>query len=60
MPAPMHITPDTVRADLAAMGLMSVRAFCGKKLKPGEGAARNAPLCPRCYRKAGWTYDKRH
>lgn len=60
MATPMHIVPDSLRADTAALGLNSVRAFCGKKLNPGEGAKRNAPLCPRCYRKAGWTYDKRH
>ncbi|MDR7300402.1 hypothetical protein [Haloactinomyces albus] len=60
MAKPMHITPDSIRADLAAQGLISVRALCGTKLKPGDGANPNAPLCPACYRKAGWTHDKRH
>ncbi|QGK71609.1 hypothetical protein GIY23_20660 [Allosaccharopolyspora coralli] len=60
MAKPMHITPDTCRAETAAQGLNSIRALCGTKLKPGEGAKPNAPLCGRCYRKAGWSYDKRH
>ncbi|CAM00458.1 hypothetical protein A8924_1524 [Saccharopolyspora erythraea NRRL 2338] len=54
----MHIVP-TLRADLAAVGLASYRTYCGTKLRSGDGAPKNAPLCPSCARKAGWTHDKR-
>lgn len=60
MATPMHITPNTPRAASAALGLNSVRALCGTKLKPGDGAPRNAPICARCARNAGWSHDKRH
>lgn len=52
MAAPMHIwKADTLFGN--------VKTHCGKVLRPGDGAARNAPLCPTCVKRAGWTTDKR-
>ena len=56
MDSVMHIAADH-RVVLNQLGLATPRALCGKKLR--HGSARNAPLCPTCVRKAGWTHDKR-
>ncbi len=45
---------------IAREGLFGLRSLCGKRLREGDGAAHNAPLCPTCYRRSGWPHDKRH
>lgn len=55
----MHIVPDA-QAAKNARGEDYPRTYCGKKLRPGQGAAPGAPLCRTCKRKAGWTTDRRH
>ncbi|CAM06186.1 hypothetical protein A8924_7387 [Saccharopolyspora erythraea NRRL 2338] len=55
----MHIV-GSARSALHQLGLTSAKTLCGKKLRqPEDGAAKNAPLCPECYRRSGWTHDKR-
>jgi hypothetical protein len=56
----MHIVP-TLRANAHDLGLpVALTTHCGITLRPGHGAARNAPLCPTCQRHAGWgTQDRR-
>lgn len=54
----MHIVSD-VEAEKNARGDGYPRAYCGKTLRPGKGAAAGAALCPTCRRKAGWTRDRR-
>lgn len=36
--------------------LGGVRTQCGVVF---HGAPKNAPMCPKCVKAAGWTYDKR-
>lgn len=55
----MHIVGN-VRAALHRFGLLAPRALCGTRLDTGLGAAPDAPLCPECFRRAGWTHDQRH
>lgn len=57
----MHIVPNgRIAVHGLTGGLVALRAYCGAKLRPGQGgASRNAPLCPTCQRKAGWKTDKR-
>ncbi|WP_199441055.1 hypothetical protein [Umezawaea beigongshangensis] len=53
----MHIVGNT-RTLAHTLGLTdNPRALCGVRV--GTGAARNAPLCPTCVTRAGWTHDKR-
>ncbi|MGW4110183.1 hypothetical protein ACWEFJ_04840 [Actinosynnema sp. NPDC004786] len=53
----MHIAGDL--AVLAhTVGLTTnPKALCGARI---TGAHRNAPLCPTCFERSGWTHDKRH
>lgn len=41
------------------IGLKAPRAHCGARLRHGEGAAYDAPMCRKCMEVAGWTHDKR-
>jgi hypothetical protein len=52
MSNPMHIGTESWLTG-------RVRTLCGRTLGPGDGADYNAPLCPVCRRKAGWTHDER-
>lgn len=44
---------------LERAGLARPTAYCGQVLEFDEGSDYDAPLCPLCMRRAGWTYDKR-
>lgn len=53
----MHIVGD-LRTLAYELGLSdNPRALCGKRV--GNGAPDNAPVCPACARRAGWTHDRR-
>lgn len=52
-----HIVGDA-RVVLDRLGLLAPRALCGTKIPDGQLPA-NAPMCPACIRKAGWSHDKR-
>lgn len=57
MDAVMHIA-GTVSTLGHTLGLTSrPKALCGVRI---TGSARTAPLCPACFRRSGWTHDKRH
>ncbi|MGW3473462.1 hypothetical protein ACWDKQ_34555 [Saccharopolyspora sp. NPDC000995] len=54
----MHIAA-TAESGLYEMFGGKLHGLCGAELTNGGGAAYDAPMCPKCMRKAGWKTDKR-
>jgi hypothetical protein len=68
---PQHLDRPTRRGEVSDMATVMhidkrvlffsgwMLTHCGARLRPDEGAAKNAPLCPACMRAAGWTHNTR-
>jgi hypothetical protein len=52
-----HIAGDLSTFAFTVGLIDNPKALCGVRI---QGAHRDAPLCPTCVKRAGWTHDKRH
>ncbi|ROP39109.1 hypothetical protein [Saccharothrix texasensis] len=53
----MHIAGDLSVLAFTVGLTNNPKSLCGVRI---QGAREGAPLCPACFRRSGWTYDKRH